>query len=191
MVHQFVHLRGRQWRALGEMLAYPIGFVLEGEGTRQMIEGLLAHPMNQVLRGIEGRRVGRCREEFDRRALHRGPAAQCGDFRQQRQDGRLHLLAVGAGVVQQQGDRPESGLEVAQERQHHHEHPVVGFALGAAIGMGGSAAEVDAEKPIQALSAAFIALHLRCRMLRRPGVTGTRDGAQGEFIQRHEDPIRW
>ena len=113
------------------------------------------------------------------------------DFRQQRQDGRLHLLAVGAGVVQQQGDRPESGLDVAQEGQHHHEHHVVGFALGAEIGMGGSAAEVDAEKPIQALSAAFIALHLRCRMLRRPSVTGTRDGEQGEFIQRHEDPIRW
>jgi len=40
-MNAFGHLRRRQWRSLGEKLAHPIGFILQGEGTRDGVQSEL------------------------------------------------------------------------------------------------------------------------------------------------------
>jgi len=81
MVQEMIHLLRSQRRSLGEMAMNPIRLVLKRDGTGQMIEGILAYPMNQVLGRIERRRVGRRVQELYRRALQVLPARERDDLR--------------------------------------------------------------------------------------------------------------
>jgi hypothetical protein len=81
MMQEMIHLLWRKRRSLGEMAMNPIRLVLKCDGTGQMIEGILAHPMNQVLGRIERGRVGRRVQELHRRTLQVLPARECDDLR--------------------------------------------------------------------------------------------------------------
>ena len=190
MVQEFVHLFRCQRRALSEMLLNPVGPVLKGERSGQMIKGILANPMNQVLRRIESRRVRWRMQELHGCVLQVSPVAEIDDFRQHCSHSGFHVWAVSTGIIQNHRDPMESQLDVAQYRHHHHEDDIVRLALGAKIGMGRASLQVHGERAVQSLTVAFITGHSRGGILRRPSVAGVGDGLQGEFIQRHEHPIR-
>jgi len=47
MLNEFGHLRRHQWRSLGKMLAHPIGFIPQGEGTRDGVQSEQIQPAFQ------------------------------------------------------------------------------------------------------------------------------------------------
>ena len=172
------------------MALHPLGLVPKREGAGQMVEGILADPMDQVLGGVEGGRVRRGVQEGEVDVCQSCPSAGFADDRQQFTDGGLHRGPVDGGVVEDHGDPAIPHPGVAQHQQEDGYDRVFGFAFLAEIDMGRAPLQVDAEEAVHFFAAALVARHGRRGVLRRPGVVGVRDGLEGELIQRHEDAIR-
>ena len=196
MPQEVPHLLGVQRRTLGEMLLHTFGLALKREGAGQMIKGILANQVDQVLGRVELGRVCRGVQEGQVDVFQSCPGGVFGDDSQQFADGRLHRVPVDGGIVEDHGNPVVSQLGIAQHQQEDYHNRVLGFAFLTEIDMGCAPLQVNAEEAVQPCAVPLVARHGRRGrrgrrgVLRRPGVVGVRDGLEGEFIQRHEDAIR-
>jgi hypothetical protein len=154
-----------------------VRLALEREGHGQMIQRVLPYPVDQVLGGVEVRRIARGMQ-----VLH-DHSARVRDFRQQLGQGRLHALAMDAAVVEDQQQVAVSQPGVAQNQEGDRENRVLGFAAGTEVGMRHATRQVYGEEAVDFLAVPFIARHLWSGVLLRPGVPRIRDGLEGELIQ--------
>ena len=98
------------------MLLHTLGLALKREGARQMIKGILANPMDQILGRIERGRVRRGVQEGQVDVFQSCPGGVFGDDSQQFADGRLHRVPVDGGIVEDHGNPVVSGFEVQRYR---------------------------------------------------------------------------
>ena len=173
-----------------EMLLHTLGLALKRKGAGQMIKGILANQVDQILGRIERGRVRRGVQEGQVDVFQSCPGGVFGDDSQQFADGRLHRVPVDGGIVEDHGNPVVSQLGIAQYQQEDYHNRVPGFAFLTEIDMGCAPLQVNAEEAVQPCAVPLVARHGRRGVLRRPGVVGVRDGLEGEFIQRHEDAIR-
>jgi len=190
MTQKVFHLLGCQRWAMCEMLLHTFGLALRREGAGQMIKGILANQVDQVLGRVELGRVRRGVQEGQVDVFQSCPGGVFGDDRQQFADGRFHRVPVDGGIVEDHSNPVVSQLGIAQHQQEDYHNRVFGFAFLTEIDMGCTPLQVNAEEAVQPCAVPLVARHGRRGVLRRPSVVGVWDGLEGEFIQRHEDAIR-
>jgi hypothetical protein len=149
-----------------------------------MVERVLPDEVDQVLSGVEFGRVDGGMEEVHGHALGQG------DFRQQFGQGGFHLVAMDAGVIEDEHDLAEAELSVAQDDQGQHEDDVRRFRFRLELDRGSAAVQVHRQEAVQFLAVAFVAGQGGCGIFLRPGVMSVGGGLQGELVEGDEGGIR-
>jgi hypothetical protein len=165
------------------MLPNPFGPVVERHRGWQMIERVLADQADQVFGGIELGGISRDMEETHGHSLGQG------DLRQQFGQGLFHVVAMDAGVVEDEQDLAEALLGVAQDEQGEDEYGVPGLGLGLEIDGGLAAAQFHRQEAVQLPAPTFVAGRGGRGVFLGPGVMGVGGGFQGELVEGNEGGV--
>ena len=112
MIEQSLHLLGIERRASGYVCSDSFGFGLYSKLAGQMVKGLLANPVDQVLGRIESGRVGRRMHEIEFQVLQSLPVrALQSQFSEERQYAFLGFLAMRLDIIEHHRDVATSSLQ--------------------------------------------------------------------------------
>lgn len=178
------HLFGRLGRGLGQVSPDAFRPRPDVKVAWQVVERMLPDQVDQVLGGVEVRRVDRGVQEFH------GDPLRHGGLRQQFGQSGLHGLAVDAAVVEHQNDPAEAERGIAQDDHGEGQHDIFGLGLRLEVGGRLAADQVDGQEAVEPLPPLLVARDLRRGVLSRPGVMAMGRGQQGKFVEGHDGGVR-